>query len=292
MLTLLGIVHGLDFLLSCLLVGQILFFTLVLPSGGDSAKSTFYFSNLRCLVALAFISSTAWMILTSANMAGSWASADLWDAVSSTSFGHLWCLRIFALAMMALIWPLLRSGTAWVLVPLFGVLMVSSLTGHAAAGEHSIFLPVALDWLHSVAVAAWAGGLLALHQWLGKRILKLDSNSNLSLKVVTRFSHLAMISTAVIFGTGILMAYTNGVSFRHPWDSEYGTKALLKVGFFSAALGAAAVNQFVHLRSANETEERKLALSVRREVRIELALVLFVFLVAGFLTMTDLPSST
>jgi putative copper export protein len=292
MLTLLGIVHGLDFLLSCLLVGQILFFSLVLPSGGESAKSSFYFSKLHTLAALAFLSSTVWMILTAANMSGSWAAADLWAAVSSTSFGHLWCLRILVLALLALIWPRLRSGSAWVLVPLFGVLLISSLTGHAAAGEHSTFLPVAIDWIHSVVVAAWAGGLLSLYQWLGARVSSLNSNSNLSIKVVTRFSHLAMISTAVIFGTGILMAYTNGVSFRHPWDSEYGTKALLKVGLFSAALGAAAVNQFVHLRSAKETEERKFALSIRREIRIEIALVLFVFLVAGFLTMTELPSPT
>jgi putative copper export protein len=109
------------------------------------------------------------------------------------------------------------------------------------------------------------------------------------IHVVRRFSHFALTSTFVIAVTGIVMVYFAGVSLVRPWGAVYGQIALGKVFFFCAALGAAAVNQFLHLRNWNSENDRQTTMRLRREVSIELVLIVIVFGLAGFLTRTSLP---
>jgi putative copper export protein len=73
--------------------------------------------------------------------------------------------------------------------------------------------------------------------------------SNLSLHVITRFSHVAMASTAVIVITGVFTAYLNDVSLSNPWSSDDGRLVLGKIFFSGVAMLVAAVNQFLHLRN-------------------------------------------
>jgi putative copper export protein len=292
MQTLLGFTHGLDYLFSHLFVGQLIFFYGVISAGGSSAFSLIpsYLRDLRKLAWLALATSLIWMIASTAGMAGSWNISDIWQGMTATNFGHLWCIRIGILFLLATAWPILLRARILIILPVICVLLISSLTGHAAASDGSIFWPVIVNFAHSVAVAVWSGGLWGLYIWLGKRLSSSQSPTDLSHKIVTRFSHFAMISTAIIGGSGLLTAYWVGVNLWRPWGSDYGTLLVVKVLLFSCALLAAAINQFVHLKRSGAENEMIFARALRREVRLEFIFVVLIFAVVGFLTRMDLPS--
>ncbi len=99
-----------------------------------------------------------------------------------------------------------------------------------------------------------------------------------------------MASTGVIGLSGLLMAYTAGVPLLHPWTAQdYGKLVFGKTMLFGAALLAAAINQFFHLRKWNPAGELQFSKSICREVRLELILVIGVLGLAGFLTRSALP---
>ena len=292
MTTALGLLHGLDFLLSAWLIGAIVFHCLIVKAGGPEAEALIpdWPRKAAFLAALTFFSSFLWMLLTASDMAESWKPADLWIAISQTQFGHIWCLRLVLLLLIFILARFIRpprkaifSGLA-VLLPL-----ASALTGHAGASEIRLALHLGVDWSHSIAVAVWTGGLWTLRAWLGQRLSLNALGSQTGVRVVRRFSHFAVTSTFVIAITGIVMAYFAGVSLVQPWEKIYGQIALAKLLFFCAALGAAAVNQFFHLRTWNSENDRQTTMRLRREVSIELVLIVIVFGLAGFLTRTSLP---
>jgi putative copper export protein len=249
--------------------------------------------KIRILLVLTFISSFSWLLFTSSDMAESWRLPDLWNAISQTSFGHMWCLRLILILILTFF---IRFTRGYRMVAslffIFALLlpMISALTGHAGAQKHALLLYVAIDWSHSIAVGIWGGGLWFLYCWLGKRLTVTRITPDISFRVVKRFSHSAIASTGIIAFSGVAMAYMAGVSWRHPWSTTYGTLILGKVFFFSAALLAAAINQFIHLRKWSPENELEFAKSVRREVRFELIFVLFVFFLAGFLARTPMPT--
>jgi putative copper export protein len=287
----LGLIHGADFLAAYLFLGLLIFVQGVAPAGGAPAVALLERHQrwLRALASLTFLTSLLWMLFSSADMADGWQLTGLWQAMTATRFGHLWCVRVGALLALSLGWPKIAQYGRLLIVLLLGLPLISSVTGHAAAGEGAIFLPVATDVLHSLAVATWAGGLWGLSMWLGRRLATMENPSTLSLEVVTRFSHFAMTSTGLIAGTGLYMAYRAGVDPTHPWATRYGTLILLKVLLFASALMAASINQFVHMRRAGSMGERRFAQALRREVRLELALAVLVFFLAGYLARTELP---
>ncbi len=98
-----------------------------------------------------------------------------------------------------------------------------------------------------------------------------------------------MTSTVMIAISGLVMAWLNGAPLLRPWDSEYGILVLSKLLFFCLILGAAAVKQFLHLRSFSENNEVIFVRKIRREVGIEILLIFLVFILTGFLTRTPLP---
>lgn len=289
----LGLVHGLDYLATYFLLGLLIFVYGVAPAGGPPAEKLIdqHQRWLRILVSLSFASSLLWLLFSSADMADGWDPSGLRQAITETRFGHLWGMRVGLLFLLTIGWKQFSKLGPTLIVPLLGLPIISSLTGHAAAGDGAVVLSVVADVLHSLAVATWSGGLWGLYLWLGKRAASLTTSSDVSLKLVTRFSHFAMISTAAIAGTGLYMAYRAGISPWQPWATRYGMLVLVKLILFSAALAAASINQFVHMKKAQEAGEKLFVKEIRREVRLEFVLVVFVFLVAGFLARTDLPGS-
>ena len=290
----LGLLHGLDFLLSSWLVGALVFYCLIAKAGGSEPESLLlnWPRRIALLVGLTFLSSLAWMLLTANDMAESWELSDLWIAMSQTRFGHVWCIRLALLFLLFIGIRYAFKTSARTLVFLCLTLLIplfSSLTGHAGASESRVVLHVAVDWSHSIAVAVWTGGLWALRNWLGQRLALGKVGSECGRLVVHRFSQFAIGSTIVIAVTGIFMTNSAGVSFLQPWQTKYGLLVLGKLLFFCVALGAAAINQFLHLRNWNLGNDRQATLSVRREVTIELIFVLVIFGLAGFLTRAPLP---
>jgi putative copper export protein len=266
----------------------------ILPAGGPSASTIDigWKKRIRYLLFFVFLTSLAWMLNSSANMAESWAPREIWLAVSETSFGRYWCFRIGVLLALSLgAGALLRTRKG--LQVLGGIILIlpliSTLTGHAGAAESNIFLRVGTDWIHAVTVGIWCGGLLSLFLWIGAALKSSNTIQQKCFPVVRRFSHVAMASTALIAMTGLLMTYSAGVSFSRPWETNYGKIILGKVLFFAIALGAAAVNQFSHLRNWKNKIEVSSARAVRRTVAFELAVTFAVLIMAGFLTRFGPP---
>jgi copper transport protein len=249
---------------------------------------------VRRLAAITLCTSAGYMIGSAADMMESWAAGDLWLAMSHSVFGHLWCVRVaLLLGALFLARDETPSKSKWIVMftVALGVLLTSSLSGHAGAQEEWMQARVAVDWTHSIAVAAWAGGLFSLRRWLSgwlDNIEALPRGAGSAYQLVQRFSHLAMGSTGSIGVTGILMTYWAGVSFIRPWESTYGLLICAKLALFSAALLAAAINQFLHLRRYDPTREAFFARAIRREVTLELVCVTVIFGVAGFLARTAL----
>ncbi len=287
-----GLFHGFDYIFLHFALGSLIFRLFILPAAGAIENVAFLYKQTRFLFLLTLITSTIYMLLAAQDMAESWAPADLWTVMGSTHFGHLWCLRIVFLIFLFLGFKKFSTGQFRNLLLILLTLtlpLISALSGHAASQEHGLWWKVLASWLHSVAVGVWTGGLLSLFFWLDT-ILRDDlPSTGASYKVVKRFSHFAMASTGIIVTTGLLMAYVLGVSFLHPWESLYGKLLIGKIILFSLTLAAASVNQFIHLKKWNSSNELAFIGGVKREVMLELILVLGVFFIVGFLTRSALP---
>lgn len=287
----LGIIHGLDYLFSHWLIGSIFFNYLILPAGGIQALEIDK-NRFQNLLVPTLLSSLSWMIFSAYGMTESWAPNEMWTAMSETQFGHLWCVRIVLLVVVFLgfkknknhrLAPLLLISFS-IILPLFSI-----TTGHAASQTDSIALRVALDLIHSLAVATWTGGLWSLIIWLQRRMLFSKISPDVSFRLVKRFSHFAVASTAVIGITGVAMGLLNGASWKDPLATDYGKLLSLKLALFLTTLGIASINQFIHLKKWNHGNESQFSLGVYRESRLELIIIVIIFGVAGFLARTALP---
>lgn len=284
MTSLLGLIHGLDLFLVSVLIGALVFQVGVIGQafGAVVEKPSEIKRRFVFLGVLTFVSSLAWMIFSAFEMAESWGASDLWTVMSETVFGHLWCIRLIVIAVFVFSACFGSIRLCFLLalsLPLF-----SSLTGHAGATQSARWVWVGVDYLHALGAGVWSGGLISLSVWLSKRIKQGRFEENLAHPVVERFSHFAMVSTGAIALSGGLLSYVYGVPLTHPWSTTFGKVLLGKVGVFSLALAAAAVNQFIHLRKWHPEAEEKFSRALRREVRFEFLAVSLVFGLAGFLT--------
>jgi putative copper export protein len=284
----LGLIHGVDYLFLHLLIGVLVFYVAILPRAGASAKNLTpgWFGISNALALGLFISSTLWLVTSSADMADSWLPQEIWRAMMHTDFGHLWCIRIVLLLVLSIAWVKIarsRLGPIKLCGLILFVSLIGSLSGHLAPSSINLPWPFLIDWLHSIAVGIWTGGLVSLFFWLGARLRAENFEVEMSHVVVERFSHFAMASTALIALTGIVMAYQLGIPFLRPWGTDYGSVLTLKVCLFLSALAAASVNQFLHLRTWRPGLEKQFTVAIRREVRLEIAMVLIIFMVVGFL---------
>ena len=295
--SLLGTFHGIEYLTTHFLIGFIFFHCLILKAGGSAAESIQpnWKKNISVVVAISFFTTFVWMIMSVHDMTEVWDIKMLWMGMAHTTFAHVLCFKLlflFSIFVTLTAVPFLKSFPyllvfAATLLPLGNVLV-----SHAASSEHYSNYLIALDWLHSLCVGIWSGGLVALYVWLDKRIrINQVVNPEVSHSVVKRFSHFAMGSTFLLGLAGFILAKLNGISIFKPWETEYGRLVLLKIFIFCLALLAASINQFLHLRTWNPENELKFAKAIKREVAIEFLLITIVFIVAGYLTRTPLPGS-
>jgi copper transport protein len=284
----LGTLHGLDYLMVHFLIGSLIFYGFIASAGGKDSLQLLQPFQIK-LIALsrgALVTSIAWMLFSSHEMAESWAFLDLWTAMTETTFGHIWCLRIVDLAILAIcLKSFLKNQLGLLLLCLLASVLpvFSSLNSHSANQESHATLGTIINFSHSLATAFWSGGLYTLYYWLSNKMTDLEKNhtafSKQSFAVVRRFSHFAMLSTAVIALSGVYLAYSANVALLQPWTTPYGLLILAKVFVFALAL----------LASSQSEGEFSFVKNIRREVRFEMIAVFIIFLMAGFLTRTALP---
>jgi copper transport protein len=201
--------------------------------------------------------------------------ADFVGAALGSTPGMVEGVRI-ALAVLAL-WAaaLARRGA---IALAFGVacLLVSGAIGHPAAIHPLWSIP--FKSVHLLAGSAWLGGLL----WLGA----VDRDEASFPIEARRVSSVALICAIAIVVSGLLQTI---MFLNTPSDlihSAYGRLALVKMVGILALIGLGAFNRFLLLPAVADSGTRP---ALTRTVRQEIAIVIVLILVGGFLAYVPTP---
>jgi putative copper resistance protein D len=224
----------------------------------------------------------------------------LWPILTKTHFGHVMIARAVLWGGFALVW-LRRSesrdspdsivrGRGLLLV--VGALwcLTRSLSGHSAdQGDWS--MDVLVDWLHLVAVSFWVGGVvpLALLVPVLMRHAEPAAARLLLIRLLERFSPVAMSCVAVLIAAGLYTAHRRGVTLLAPFESDYGDLVAFKVVLTVVAVWLGGFSKFFvlpALRRELKTGETWGDGRFRRAIRVEAGVLLFVILAAAVLTQT------
>jgi copper transport protein len=199
------------------------------------------------------------------------------SALGSTP-GDIEVIRI-ALAVLTLCAVgLARQGTIGLALGI-ACLAVSGASGHPAAIHPLWSIP--FKAVHLLAGAAWLGGLL----WLATA-RRDDASFPLEAR---RVSSAALICAMAILLSGTLQTV---MFLNTPGDlihSAYGRLALIKMIGVLALIGLGAFNRFILLPVVDESDARP---ALTRTVRQEIAIVIVLILIGGFLAYVPTPSPT
>jgi putative copper export protein len=212
--------------------------------------------------------------------------------ISATQSGSVWLTREAYGALLLLgTLRLLRQGSASGAVTtmaLFSLPLVASrsLMSHAMAVKENTALMVAIDALHLVATALWAGALPFLFWVLLRSPKPADRPLALAAHAVRRFSWLAFFSFVVIGSTGFFQSWTHVGEPSALFASAYGRVLLLKLAIVSAMAVLGAWNFFSTRRDLIKATTLQPAFSKGlRKIGAESVLGLLVLCVTGFLTV-------
>lgn len=249
------------------------------------------------------------------DLLGALARADLGSLLlSTTRYGFAWAMKMLAavglFGLFLFVSLRRRSGEGlWEIAIAAGslFLLAESLSSHAAAAQGGsvagLPLPVISDWVHLVTASTWIGGLLFFLAVLfpAYRRMKLarDELRAFLAVAVPRFSRLALAS---VFALGVSGTYNLAIQTTDLpaiASSLYGQVVALKVIIFLALIAIGAINltllsprlRVAALPGNASTGGTGTVAHFRRNVRLEVALVLVVLLCAGGLTLLPPPSN-
>lgn len=231
---------------------------------------------------------------------------DIGDLLTGTRLGLAWWAQLAGLGVVAAVVAIAgrdRPGIGAGLpapaacavgaAAAAGALVAISWSGHASTGKDRS-VNIAIDVLHNLATAAWFGGLVALVVILPAIARRLGETDRLRLgaAVVVRFSGLAVGAVAVLVVTGVYRALAELGDAGDLLDTAYGRALSVKLVLFGGLLVMGAVNRFVYhprleraalgLDPGDRAAAERLAVSVRSEVVLALALIVAVAIMIGF----------
>lgn len=234
---------------------------------------------------------------TESAMMGDVAWLEAWPAcvqmMTTTHYGHagVAALALLALAMVVH-WLLDRpdAGMAYVGSIATLVLLVAAARvtiGHAF--EHGPFsVAVAVEWLHLLLMALWAGIVFVAGWFVLPYVLTNEATpSKERTAYLASMSDWAAVALAGILATGAYNAYRVLNSPRDLVEVDYGNALLFKVALVLVAIALGGFNKFVGLPAADasQTGLRK----VITVLRIESIALLLVLIAAAVLTSSAPP---
>jgi copper transport protein len=183
-----------------------------------------------------------------------WDVGTLVPLMEQSAFGRAWLrfellLALFAIAGGIAIW--LDRGANRVrsiaeLLSLAGatlaaaaLVLLPGVAGHAAQTDPRA-LSVILDWLHVGSGALWVGGLIGLLV-LWRSVPAVRRTAALVI-CVPRFSNVAVVSVALLLGSGVTASVVHLPTLSALWSTTYGDWILVKAGLLLAAGCLAALN--------------------------------------------------
>jgi copper resistance protein D len=209
-------------------------------------------------LALAVLSSVAWLIVQSAEMSERALTAlfsedVLGTVLFDTDFGRVWLARSALIALLAAaLYPsyfsdaplsLWRRGVALTAAAAFVAAL--AFAGHAAAstGIESL-VKEASDVLHLLAAASWVGALTPLAMVLGAAGSDpRDSSLAIARAATLWFSTLGIVSVATVLASGIVNTWVLVGSVPALIGTDYGRLLLVKISLFLVMLSVATVNR-------------------------------------------------
>ncbi|WP_166362530.1 copper homeostasis membrane protein CopD [Pseudomonas akapageensis] len=200
---------------------------------------------LRLFALLALASGVAWLMLTSANMTGTWQGAldgeTLRLVLGDTFFGQVWRWHL-GFNLLLLISLLVHRDTGLLQVVLGGLLLATlAPVGHGAmfdgiAGQ----LLILNQAIHLLCVATWLGGLMLLS------LLLVPPASQDIRAVLGRFSSIGYCLVAGIIVTGLInVRALSGSFWPTPLFSGFAFILLIKVSLVIAMLMLALLNRLI-----------------------------------------------
>ena len=208
---------------------------------------------------------------------------------ASTVYGQATVVRI-AVLLVCLAATLVIRSPRWqragvryaVVVPFVALAATLSLSGHAV-GEGVSALRLPLDMVHSIAAAAWLGGLLQLVPW--SRATPVDP------RVVERYSRMAFASVVLLVVTGLWASYEEiGISREALLETTYGRLVLIKAALLVLTLPIANLNRTRTVPAIRSGDPSEAVRRLRGYVRIEVAILVLVIAVTAWLIQTP-PAS-
>jgi len=112
--------------------------------------------------------------------------------------------------------------------------------GHATATSTPVLSQVE-QWVHMIAGACWAGGLVLLILLIRER------RDDPPVALARRYSTVALTAIAVVVATGLLRSVSElgGIGqLVHIWDSSYGRTLAIKVAVVLVVIGLGAINRY------------------------------------------------
>ncbi len=194
-------------------------------------------------------------------------ASSLGHSVSGTRFGlvteigALIALVGGALAALMGVEPRLRFPAA---LAALALLPLPTLAGHALDPGRPRLVAATFDFAHVTAAAFWLGGLAVL-----------ASRRRVPPEVLRRFSQLALLSVIVLAAAGAGRALIELTAVPQLWDTGYGQAILVKTGLLGGALVLGWLNRARLLGAFAR---------LRRQIAVELALLLGAVVAAGVLT--------
>jgi copper resistance protein D len=244
-----------------------------------------------CLV-VAVISGAIWLVLQTASMSGmpleeALTAEMLSTVVNETQFGEVTTIRAaLAICLAAcLVYDRVDAARGVGLAAAAGFAGSLAWTGHAGSTIGATgYLHLAADALHTVAAAAWIGGLVSLITFLATA--QITDDLTLARDGVARFSTLGMTSVVVLLLSGITNTAILVGSLHGLVATEYGRVLTLKMAMFAAMLAFAAINRFRLTPQLASTANEQSSFALRRLIRnsaIETTFGLIILALVGVL---------
>jgi putative copper resistance protein D len=217
----------------------------------------------RWLAGVGLFSGIAWLMLTAASMAGSWADGfdpETLRLVSGhTAFGKVWIWHLglnLALLILLLVWgessSLLRLTLSALLLatlaPVGHVAMFDGLYGR---------LLILNQFVHLLAVGAWLGGLCSLLVLL-RRAAEVDMSS-----ILLRFGGFGYGMVALIISTGLInVRVMSGAPWPSPAFSGFGLILAIKVAMVLCMLALALFNRMMLNRNVLRLDVVRISITI------------------------------
>jgi putative copper resistance protein D len=257
--------------------------------------------QLLC-VAVAIVSSVAWLAVHAAIIAGEPLVGAMWEdtlvtVTGQTMFGRVAALRLGLMLLLGMTVAWERRGSCDLAIEIVNAVAagvaLAAITwmGHAVAtlGPGGR-VHLCADVIHLLAAGAWLGGLPPLALALGRAMGAHALPAGIAARTTRRFSRLGIACVAALLATGIVNAWFLVGRVDALFATPYGQLLLGKLALFALMLVIAARNrawwtpQIASRATHAEASRRNAALRrLARNASIEVALGLAIAFIVGAL---------